>query len=198
MNIIQIGTNRADDHLTSIVKKIHPDQINNLITVEPFDLHNESIKRCYQDYSASLHIENIIITPENNSSGKEKIWFHPKDLTHNNATELASLNKEHASRIVAQYTYEDMQFLELSSMTLNELFDKYNMTDIDILYIDTEGYDDKLIYSINLDKYKIRTIFYEHLHIDKWKLFHFLVDKGYDIEHSIEGDSYADMATLKL
>lgn len=197
LNIIQIGTNRADDHLASIVKNYLPDQIQNLILVEPFSIHNSKIQNCYTRYLNKLHIENIVITPEPPENGRATLWYHPQDLTHNNATELASLNKQHASRIVERYKFDEMQYLECPAMTINSLFAKYNLQHIDILYIDTEGYDDKIIYSIDFNKYRISSIFYEHLHIDKWALFNFLTQHNYIIEHSIPEDSYADKATLK-
>lgn len=193
MNIVQIGANRAYDNLSNIVYQYNPELINSLVIVEPLSLHNSSIQSCYQKYSSKLHIENIIIsdidTPTN------KLWYHPNDLAHQNAAELASLNKEHSLNIRSYYKAEEVSFIELPNLTANQLFEKYNLNTIDILYIDTEGFDDKIIYSIDFKRYNITTIYYENLHIDRERLRSFLSKLSYKIEINTQNDPYCDMAT---
>lgn len=195
MNIIQIGTNKADDYLSTVVKGHHPNQINNLILVEPFDYHNANISICYQAYSKQLHLENIIITPDDTHPKQAKIWYHELDSQHSNAYELASLNPSHAHNIRNNYNTNDMTYKLLDCYSINELFNKYNLLHIDILAIDTEGFDDQIIYSINFSKYTIDTILYEHLHIDRYRLHAFLQNRGYSIQHSLPEDPYTDKAT---
>ena len=55
------------------------------------------------------------------------------------------------------------------------------MVNVDVLFIDAEGIDDKIIYSINFDKYNINKLYYENLHVDNTKLRDFLENKGYKI-----------------
>lgn len=193
MNIIQIGTNRADDNLMSIVHNYRPDEIDLLLLIEPLSFHNESIQSCYAAYQDKLRIENIVIS--NIEIPYIKLWYHPNDLKHRNAGELASLNKEHSTRIRSQYSKEDLSYTECPNLTINQLFDKYNLKNIDILYIDTEGFDDLIIYNINFNKYNINTIYYENLHIDRYKLRSFLREMKYQIEENTENDPYADRAT---
>ena len=198
MNIVQIGTNKAYDNMSTIVNKYSNLQIKNLIMIEPFEYHNDSIKECYSAYLDKLYIENIIITPDSNHNEKEHLWYHELDATHGNAYELASLNQQHCLNIRSYYDIKGMTTLESSCLTLNELFQKYNLEIIDILYIDTEGFDDKLIYSIDFSRFIIKEIFYENLHIDKEALRNFLILKNYSIEESIDDDPYADKAILKV
>lgn len=196
MNIVQIGTNKAYDNMSSIVYKYSVEDICKLIMVEPFSYHNLNIKKCYEKYTNKLYIENIIITPEIEHKAKENIWYHELDATHGNAYELASLNKEHASHIRSNYNIKDMKSLEIECLTINELFNKYSIYNIDILYIDTEGFDDKLIYSIDFNKFLIKQIFYENLHINANQLREFLISKNYKVFESIAEDPYADRAEL--
>lgn len=198
MNIVQIGANRAYDNLTNIVMSYRPDEIKSLIIVEPFDLHNNSISSCYKNYFNSLHIENIVVSPTLLHDKTIKIWYHPSDLNHNNAAELASLNKQHAINIRSHYDANDMKFIECNAININELFDKYNLDNIDILYIDTEGFDDQIIYCIDFHKYTIKKLYYENLHIDKYKLRNFLEKHNYKIQQNIDSDPYADLATLVI
>lgn len=197
MNIIQVGTNKAYDHLSDIVKSYKPEKINNIILVEPFTYHNSSILDCYKKYQNKLFIENIIITPNNHHEKQEKIWYHELDTKHSNAYELASLNPSHAHNIRNNYQIADMKYNLMDCYTINELFDKYHLSNIDILAIDTEGFDDQIIYSLDFKKYNITTIFYEHLHIDKYAIWDFLKNRDYEIEHAIPIDPYTDKATKK-
>ena len=197
MNIVQIGTNKAYDNMSDIVHRYSNLNITCLVMIEPFIYHNDSIKKCYSEYLNKLFIENIIITPDQEHKDKESIWYHELDATHGNAYELASLNRQHSLNIRSYYDINGMTTLELNCLTLNELFQKYNLETIDILYIDTEGSDDKIIYSIDFNKFIIKEIFYENLHIDKEKLRDFLILKNYSIEESTENDPYADRTILK-
>lgn len=197
MNIVQIGTNKAHDYLSDIVHSYQQNSIHHLILVEPFAYHNLSIQNCYSRFRDNLCIENIIITPNTNHDKQEQIWYHDLDSQHSNAYELASLNPKHAHNIRNNYQLNDMKNLWLDCYTINELFDKYNLIDIHTLAIDTEGFDDQIIYSINFDKYKITTILYEHLHINKEQLREFLKNKGYVIETEIPQDPYTDQATQR-
>ncbi len=43
---------------------------------------------------------------------------------------------------------------------------KYNIAEIEYLFIDTEGYDYKIIKSIDLNKIKINKIKFEYKHLD--------------------------------
>lgn len=192
MNIVQIGTNRANDNLTSLVYKYNPDQIQNLILVEPFAIHNDKIRDCYTNYYNSLHIENIIISHTEDTV--QKLCYHPDDLAGSNTGELASLNPDHSIGIRYYYNKEELLYLELPNLTIDQLFNKYNLHTIDILYIDTEGFDDKIIYSIDFNKFLIKTIYYEHLHIDRDKLRLYLKENNYNIDIETNSYPYCDCA----
>lgn len=194
MNIIQIGTNKSYDYLTTIIKSYEAAKIQKIILVEPFSYHNDSIMNCYKEYTNQLFVENIIIVPEKHHNKQEKIWYHELDSVHQNAYELASLNPQHASRIRNHYKTEDMKFNLIDCYNINELFRKYDLSHIDILAVDTEGFDDKIIYSIDFEKYNISTIFYEYLHINKYLIQKFLENKGYWVDHSITEDPYTSRA----
>lgn len=194
MNIVQIGTNRAYDNLATIVKNLSNRSINLLLMVEPFEIHNPSIIKCYEQYKNVLFIENIIISPTIEHNNKLKIYYHEEDFNNLNTGELASLNNKHTLNIRSYYADTGMKYLEITSLNINELFVKYKLRNIDILYIDTEGFDDQIIYSINFNKYFIDKIYYEHLHIDKEKLRKFLKSKQYNILSDIAGDSYSELA----
>ena len=65
---------------------------------------------------------------------------------------LSSLKKSHIEK---HKTNEEPIEIEVDSITLNDLFDKHDINKIDVLFVDSEGMDDKLIMSIDFNKFDI-------------------------------------------
>lgn len=191
MVAVQIGSNKGYDDFTEIIKN---KQIDKLVLVEPFEEHNESLKNCYSSYN-NVFIENIIIT-DNPDKYNESIFYHEEDTNHDNKFELASLNKLHSLKIRSNYSESGIQERKLGSMTLNQLLYRYNIREVDVLFIDTEGFDDKIIESINFNEFKIKEIYYENLHINVEKLRGFLRDNNYTVQSGIGFGGWSDCAKL--
>lgn len=191
MIAVQIGSNKGFDDFTEIIKDKN---IEKLILVEPFEEHNESLLECYKHIS-DLHIENIIVNDDSNLES-EVIYYHEEDATHSNKFELASLNMFHSLKIRSFYDKEGIKDRRLPSMTLNQLMNKYNITHIDILFVDTEGFDDKIIKSIDFDQLKIKEIYYENLHIDSENLRTFLKEKNYEVTKEVGYGGWSDHAKV--
>jgi FkbM family methyltransferase len=176
MNIIQIGTNKGYDDITPLVKE-YSSILDKFIAVEPLSVHHSSIKECYKEIP-QLIIEEIAIVP---SPKEEKFtfYYHTEDGP---GYEVASTNKEHILKHVIfnpKLTEDGIVELQVDCLTLNQLFEKHNLVDIDILYIDAEGLDFDLIKSIDFNKFNIINLVYEHLHINGEEAIKFLESKGY-------------------
>ena len=182
MNIVQIGTNRAYDDLTELIGNKEPDV---LILIEPLSIHNNKIKECYS-WVKNLYIENIVI-----SNNKDIISFYYHEL---NGPEyvLASTSIEHILK--HNYRIDGIKELKVQSNTINEIFDKYNIKDIDILYIDSEGFYFEIIKSIDYNKYNIKKIYFENLHIDKNVVHSFLEKLNYNIIEYIGENGWTNVA----
>jgi len=176
MNIIQIGTNKGYDDITPLVKE-YSSILDKFIAVEPLSVHHPSIKECYKEIP-QLIIEEIAIVP---SPKEEKFTFYYHTEDHP-GYEVSSTNKEHILKHVIfnpKLTEDGIVELQVDCLTLNQLFEKHNLVDIDILYIDAEGLDFDLIKSIDFNKFNIINLVYEHLHINGEKAIKFLESKGY-------------------
>jgi FkbM family methyltransferase len=187
MNIIQIGTNVANDDLTEIIREnnIKP---NLLILVEPFSIHNDKIAKCYENITNKV-IENIAIRCDDKT---EHIFYYSEidpDFT------VASFNSEH----IKNHGYEEIGIKSFSvkCMTINKLFEKYNLLEIDILYIDAEGDDDRILRSIDYTKFNIKSIYYENLHLPypQSNTHEFLSNKGYSIVTNTGLNGWTSLAT---
>lgn len=170
MNIIQIGAHKGDDDLTKIVKKFKPEEISKIILVEPQEEFNDSLKNCYKLYP--FFIENIVITPNEN---EDKIKFYT--CLEEKNKEISSISKSHLQKH-NQNNFLEREFI---CLTINKLLKKYQIKKLDILFIDAEGLDDKIIKSIDFDNFDIKKIFYENLHINNEEIKIFLNSKNYYI-----------------
>jgi|LakMenEpi03Aug12_release.lakeMendotaPanAssembly.Ray.scaffolds.fasta_scaffold239513_2 FkbM family methyltransferase len=185
MKIIQIGTNKGFDNLTDILNTIPPNNIEFLLFIEPLYFCNESIKKCYQKFN--FIIENIAITDNPN---EKTITFYTSEKYHR----LSSIDKNH---ILKHKVQTEIIELNVKCMTISEIFDKYSITQLDILFVDAESYDHKIIKSIDFDNIKIDTIYYEFVHGENKYLHEFLENKNYEVTKSDFQDGLTNIAILK-
>lgn len=181
MNIVQVGVNRGNDHLTTLIQNAN---ITSLILVEPFSVHNEYIVECYSKFTNYI-IENIAIVPTEEQT-ELQFYYHINDHPY---FEVASIDKnhilKHGATVHGALDESGLRTIDVKCLTLNKLFDKHNLTDIDILYIDAEGFDDVLVRSIDFGKYCIKEIYFEHVHIDFKAICDFLSTKGYRVKQNV-------------
>lgn len=167
---IQIGANIGNDVFTTICKETSPTQI---VLVEPFEECHNSLRECYKDATYPVAYECVAIV---DSDVKEVVLYS------------ATGHKEHAS-ITPLQDWSDDIILKAKACTINELFKKYNLTDIGILFIDTEGNDARIIESIDFANVNIDIIVYEDWSFD--------VD-WFKHDHKLNGKRGMDYTKTKL
>lgn len=170
MRIIQLGSCVGNDDLTKIIGSKQPEL---LVLVEPMSIHNEKILKCYE-HITNKHLENIAISTNGNT--EISFYYHENDGP---MYEVSSTNIDHILK--HGYTSDNIKELKVKCLEINELFDKYNLLKIDILFIDTEGTDDLIIKSIDFEKYNIDEIYFENLHLTQDDIYDFLEKKGYSV-----------------
>jgi len=83
--------------------------------------------------------------------------------------------------------YSRKEMVKISGVRLETIFDKYNVSHVDLLSIDVEGAELKVLESINFDKVSIDCILLENNYGIE-KEITFLEEKGYKILVNIEWD----------
>lgn len=188
MNIVQIGANRGNDDLSKIINGINP---NLLILVEPFNVHNEKLLEFYSNIK-NLHIENVAIDEISN----EEILFY-YHLDDGPGYEVASLDPKH---IYERHTHLDrnrISSIKVKTLNINDLFKKYELDKIDILFIDAEGHDDTIIKSIDFENCLIDKIYFENLHIKDFSIYDFLEGKNYNLIKKTGTNNWCSLAEKK-
>lgn len=183
MKIFQLGVCKGNDDLTEIIKDKN---IDLLVLVEPLDFHNSDIEKCYR-HIKNKHIENIVISIDNNAT-ETSFYYHTNDGP---LYEVASLDKRH----ILKHGYDEDGIIEkkITCQTINDLFDRYNVDTIDILFIDAEGLDDGIIQTINFSRFNILNIYFENLHL-KSNVYNYLENKHYKIIKNIGTNGWTSLA----
>ncbi len=194
MTIVQIGTNRGYDDVTDLAVA-HKCELSTILLVEPLSIHNSSIRKCYEDFPQAV-IEHSCIVP-NNGLPEIEFYYHPADGP---GFEVASTDKQHVlkhSVFNVLLTEDGIVQQTVPCLTLSGLFQKHRLKEVDVLWIDAEGMDDRIIYSLDLDAFSVRKIVFEHLHVDGESLIHYLEDKGYIITRNIGLNGWSHSAEKK-
>ena len=140
---IQIGANIGFDTFFDICKKCTPSTI---IIIEPHESLHESLKRCYADIDSNVFYEAVAIV--NDESITEITMYS------------STGNSQHSS-VIPLKDWNKTPYATVQATTIKNIIKKYNIDDIGLLYIDTEGNDSRIIDSLDLDDIKPAVIIWE-------------------------------------
>jgi FkbM family methyltransferase len=96
----------------------------------------------------------------------------------------------HLNRIeqeIKNINNKGVSVIDVKTEKLNDLLDKYNMTNIDFLSIDTEGSELAILKTLDFDKYNIDVITIEDNYKDE-ELMKFFISRNYSFLKQIECD----------
>ena len=145
----QIGTNNGNDNFRDLVIKNNPDLI---ILVEPCSILIEQIKKYYNNIQ-NVHIYNNAIYYRNDEIVDLYVSTDKDIITCHGHLSILPMNDWGEKK--------DMPKISAKSITFDEICRIHNITEIELLQIDTEGFDSEIIDMIDFSKYKINNIIYE-------------------------------------
>lgn len=186
MKVVQIGSNKGNDSLSEHLLSNY-DELEFGLFVEAIPFHINDLKKCYSKFE-NITIENIAIKTPDYQGDKIKFYLHTKDAPHYG---ISSSNKEHIlqhERDVPHLQGGKILEFELNCISLNDLFEKYNITNLDWLFLDAEGMDAKILLSLDWRKYNIKRVEFEFLHLkeDEEKILNLFDTMGYKKVNSID------------
>ena len=136
------------------------------VLIEP---GNDAFKELQSNYAG---MKDIILT---------KMAIHPTDkkavLYVPNKLSASSLFK----KLVATKKKKKITKQVVDCCTLQEIIEQYNMYDVEVLHIDTEGMDFEVIQTVDFNKVKPNIISYERHFLNNCDCDNYLKDKGYDV-----------------
>ena len=166
--VVQIGANDG-----KMADPIH-NQVKSFgwsgVFVEPVKYIFDRLQKNYEGFGTNLKFENSAVTSH---TGEIDFYQFPPELESNDefpywASGMGSVLKPFGSP--GHNTLKNKNFKMIKQktpcITFSDLVLKYNISKIDLLQIDVEGYDGTLLMSIDFNKIKPKFIRYEDKHID--------------------------------
>lgn len=154
-----------------------------IILVEPVKDLYEELKYNYSNKYPNYTIE-YINKAVSNSCGTTSIYY-PTNSNHITwIKQCSSLYKEH----ILEHGYKDnIKEYKVDKITLNKLVKQYNIHNLDLLVVDTEGHDYEILMNYDFELLKPKYIQFEYIHMDgfnTWKrnfknLCKYLEENGY-------------------
>jgi FkbM family methyltransferase len=166
-NIVQIGSNdgKYGDPLSKLIKK---NTKWKALFVEPVPYLFERLKTNYGSDSR-FSFENAAI-----NDGRQQVFYSVKEEAKKHIPnlpiwydQLGSFDKENLLKHLDGHLEPFIKETLMSGITLKELFQKNNIQHLDLLNIDTEGYDWKILSQLDLDSFNPEIILFEHKHLTK-------------------------------
>lgn len=156
MNIIQIGANNGDDEVYQLISS-NAEKINKAVVIEPIPFCIPALKERYEAFK-NVFIENVAI------SDNPEVKTQPFYYTEGGNYEISTFKKKHLIQHGANENI--IKCINVNCLTISDIVDKYDIRNLDHLFIDAEGYDYEIIKSIDFGKCNIKNIKFESMHID--------------------------------
>ena len=157
---------------TEYIKKNY-NKNSKVFVVEANPLNIEKLKVCYKNFE-NIKIYNLAISTKN--SDKLTFFYAQEDAPH---YQVCSSDINHVRRY---YPESKLETFSVKSISINEFFENQLICEIDYLSIDIEGLDYEVLMSIDFNRFNIKNISIEYLHltkIQKRKLINYLIKLGY-------------------
>ena len=163
--LVQIGANDGktfDPIYRSLVKNTNWEAL----LVEPVPYIFNQLKQNYPSHSR-FRFENVAI-----NDGTSQVFYSIRREAEDNIEnlpywyyQLGSFEKENILKHFDGLLEPYLEPIMLKGLTLKDLFLKHNLGYFDLLNIDTEGYDWKILSQLDLVKHSPTLIIYEHKHL---------------------------------
>ena len=169
--LVQIGSNdgKRFDSLNRFIKKYSP----HALLVEPIEKDFIDLKNNYKDQK-NISFENSAISVNDTIKylyrvNDTKLKYYDEHIKGITSFEIKHLIKHGVSKshIIKQH---------VNSISIDKLLRKYSFNQLDLLFIDTEGYDGEIVIDF-LSKMNLRPIIiFEYIHINH-EIFKKLLEK---------------------
>jgi len=179
MCFIQIGsgsanldTNIQDGFSNYVVSKNIKKKI---FIIEANFIHIDNLKKFYQK-NINVKIFNLAIIPDDVNLKIMDFFYCLEDFPN---YQIFSNSK---SFVKKHFPDGKIEKRSVKCLRISEFFDKNNINTIDYLSIDIEGMDYSVLMKLDLKRFKIKNISFEHLHLTFWqkiKIVARLINNGY-------------------
>ena len=194
ITFVQIGSNNGQhgDPLHKYIK------LNNWkgVLIEPVSYLFNELKCNYKGFEANLSFENSAVT----DSGEDQKFYRLKKSLQPSLPywydQLGTFKKDVILKHKEFISCFNELFIEetVNTITFKELLKKHEIKNLNLIHIDTEGYDYEIIKSIPFDSLNVDLIMFEHKHLshsDYKNGLKILRKHGYTVKTMDQSDTIA-------
>ena len=160
-SLIQIGANDGllFDVLNPYIKKFHPSSL----LIEPVLENFEKLKKNYHNIE-NIKFENSAISVNNEISSLYKVKLSKIHHYDEHILGITSFNKNHLLEHGVKNSHISKE--KVQCISIDKLLIKHSIKTLDLLFIDAEGYDSKIIYDFFKNSLLRPLIIFEYIHCD--------------------------------
>ena len=160
-SVIQIGSNDGErfDNLNYFIKKFRPMSI----LVEPIKSNFENLRKNYSNQE-NLFFENLAVSVDDKINHLFKVKEDKLYLYDDHIVGVTSFKKEHLVKHGVKNKHIVKEIVK--TISINNLLKKYKLEKLDLLYIDTEGYDGEIVSDFINNSDLRSVIIFEYIHIN--------------------------------
>ena len=190
--LFQVGANKGNAR-HDLIDLIKSHELPGLL-LEPQPDVFESLRRNYSDVP-SIKVANIALSTQNEERQIYRIsasasMYHRDSARFGDG--IASFSEDHVWKYFQKWASEEgkrqprrkiLEAIPVQCRTFSEIASCYSVRAIDILMVDTEGFDFEILKLVNIDTYKPQLIKFEHRHLgpDQVQAWNYLLDRGYEL-----------------
>jgi FkbM family methyltransferase len=169
--LIQVGANdgKRFDTLNKFIKKYKTSSI----LIEPIKSNFDDLQKSYKKFKF-VKLENKAISVNNEINFLYKVNEKFLNMYDNHVPGITSFNKKHLINHGISNKHISKEIVNSSS--IKEIINEHKLTKLDLLFIDTEGYDGKIVLDFLKNKTFNPIIIFEYIHIDN-KVFQNVIKK---------------------
>jgi FkbM family methyltransferase len=179
MCLIQIGSGSAnydtyvEDGFTNFVKKNNIE--DPIFIIEANSIHLENLKK-YWENKKNVKIFNFAIIPDNSEKEKMTFFYSLSDYPNYQIFSNSKLFVE------KHFPKGEIKEKVINCIKISKFFEENKIININYLSLDIEGMDYEVLINLDFNKFNIKNISFEHLHLNLWqkiKIIFKLVKNGY-------------------
>mgnify|MGYP001178424896 CR=1 FL=1 len=166
MFLVQIGSGSAnfdthfEDGFTNFVNSKNTK--STIYIVEANSIHLKNLKK-FWNKKKNLTVFNLAITPDNISKKKMTFFYSEKDKPN---YQIFSNSKDFVKK---HFPNGLIKKRKVNCLNISSFLKKNKLKKINYLSLDIEGMDYEVLYHLDLKKFDIKNISFEHLHLSIWQ-----------------------------
>jgi len=161
VHIIQVGANKGNtdnDPVWKLCQENMPASLDwKIDLIEP---NPKAVEICRENYRVAGFTNVVVFCCGISDTHEELDLFIDNDVPGNEGSQHASMNRSHLHKL----GHSD-QVISTRRVTCYPLHEFFHESVVDILQIDTEGYDAKVLLGCDFTGLTIKKIQFEHIHI---------------------------------